>query len=68
MPSTKNSIYLTDEVQQYLDEQCKIYGMGKSAFVSMVLTEHRQQQDALHMFNNMDSYLSRLEGIKPVNK
>lgn len=59
----KNSIYLGDELQDYLDKQVKCYGMGKSAYISMVLATYRQQCDALAQISNVELLLSQLQEL-----
>lgn len=68
MASTKNSLYLSDDLQSYLEQQCEVYGMGKSAFISMVLAMHRQQSVAMDGLSKIDMYLTRMEGIVNSNK
>lgn len=68
MANTKNSIYLSDELQTYLDEECKKYGMGKSAFISMVLAMHKQQSTAISEFSKFDYYLKKMEELLGDNK
>jgi len=63
LASHKNSIYLSDQLQQYFDEQCEVFGMGKSAFFSMVLTMYKQQNQAINEFSRFDEYINRFEKI-----
>lgn len=63
MANTKNSLYLSDELQKYVEEQCEVYGMGKSAYISMVLTIYRQQQSAMAEMSKFDNYISRMEKL-----
>jgi hypothetical protein len=63
MAGIKNSIYLSEELQNYLDKQCEAFGMGKSAFISMVLAMYRQQAQALNELSKVDAYMSRLEKL-----
>lgn len=68
MANTKNSLYLSDDLQDYLEKQCEAFGMGKSAFISMVLTFYRQQTQAMAEIAKLDSYLSRLEEMVAKNE
>lgn len=63
MANNKNSLYLSDELQEYLENQCTVYGIGKSAFISMVLTTYRQQNEALLQMSKMEDYIKRFEYI-----
>lgn len=61
MANTKNSIYLCDDLQNYLDAESERFGMGKSAFISMVLAIYRQQVQAMSELSKFDSYMQRIE-------
>lgn len=63
MANTKNSLYLSDDLQAYLDSQCEAFGMGKSAYISMILTFYRQQTNAMNELAKFDSYIQRIEKL-----
>lgn len=63
MANTKISLYLSDELLEYLEKQCEAYGMGKSAYISMVLTIYRQQCTAMNEMSKIDAYISRFEKL-----
>lgn len=68
MANTKNSIYLSDDLQSYLEEECKKYGMGKSAYISMVLTMQKQQTNAINQLSKFDDYIKKMEALIGSNK
>ena len=68
MANTKNSIYLSEELQSYLESECKKYGMGKSAYISMVLTVQKQQTIAMSELSKFDYYIKRMEELVGSNK
>lgn len=61
--SVKNSIYLSESIQEYLEEVCKEYGMAKSSFVAMCINNHRQQTQALNQMSKLDDYITRFEEL-----
>jgi hypothetical protein len=63
MANNKNSLYLSDDMQKYVEEQCELFGMGKSAFISMVLAMYRQQSQAMDGFSKLDEYITRFEKL-----
>ena len=63
MANTKNSIYLSEELQSYLENECKKYGMGKSAYISMVLTMQKQQANAINELSKFDYYIKKMEEL-----
>lgn len=44
MANIKNSIYLSEYLQSYLEEECKKYGIGKSAYISMILSIQKDKK------------------------
>lgn len=59
--SVKNSIYLSEDLQAYLEEQGERYGIGKSAFVSMVLVMYKEQREIM---NSLPSILSQMQQLQ----
>ncbi|MBU3197677.1 hypothetical protein KPL26_13670 [Clostridium algidicarnis] len=63
MANFRNTIYLSDELQSYLEEQSEAFGMGKSAYVSMILTMYRNQVNSLEQLAKMDGYMQKIESL-----
>lgn len=64
MANIKNSIYLSDDLQKYVDEQAAVFGMGKSAFISMVITLYRQQTEAMKEMSKIHELVEQLKELK----
>ncbi len=68
MANSRNTIYLGDELQDYLEKQSEAFGMGKSAYISMVLTMYRNQVNSLEQLAKMDMYMQKIESLLDKNK
>ncbi len=68
MANSRNTIYLGDELQDYLEKQIEAFGMGKSAYISMVLTMYRNQVNSLEQLAKMDMYMQKIESLLDKNK
>lgn len=63
MANSRNTIYLSEELQSYLERQSEAFGMGKSAYISMILTMYRNQVNSLEQLAKMDGYMRKIESL-----
>lgn len=61
MGNIKNSLYLSPDLQEFVEEECRIYGMGKSPFITMVLNQYRQQKLAVSELAKFEMYMQRMD-------
>lgn len=66
MANTKNAVYLSDDLQSYLESECEKIGLGKSAFVSMILNHYRQEQVAMDTMSKFEMYTQKIDALEGV--
>lgn len=63
----KMSVYVTDEMKEYLNSQAMELGISTNAFMVLVFNQYKQQSDAIKSANNVQSLLTSLsEGFEEI--
>ena len=66
MDKVRLNAYVTKDIKEYIDEQCDYYGISQGAFISVVMRQYKQQNEALDTMKRItsDEILKRLEKSK----
>lgn len=63
----KMSVYVTDDMKEYLNSQAMELGISTNAFMVLVFNQYKQQSDALKSANNVQALLTSLsEGFEEI--
>lgn len=63
----KMSVYVTDDMKEYLNSQAMELGISTNAFMVLVFNQYKQQSDALKSANNVQALLTSLsEGFEDI--
>lgn len=57
------TLNLAPSIKEYIGEQAIKFGMSNSAFVTMVISQYRQQNDVLAELSKFKDYMSQLQDI-----
>lgn len=57
------NIYLVQELKDYIDEQARNYGMSTSAYMTMIIQNHRMQTDALASVVTAKELMNKMEAL-----
>ena len=62
MDKVRLNAYVTKDIKEYIDEQCDYYGISQGAFISVVMRQYKQQNEALDTMKRMtsDEIISKL--------
>lgn len=63
----KLNLSITPEVKEYLIEQSNIMGMSSSAFITMLISQHKQQAQALSSVDLMKAMMSQMKELEDKN-
>ena len=55
MDKVRLNAYVVPEIKKYIDEQCDYFGISQGAFVSIVMRQYKQQNEALDTMKRMTS-------------
>lgn len=66
MANTKNAVYLSDDLQKYLEQESERLGMGKSAFIAMIISHYRQEQVAMDTMSKFEMYTQKIDALEGV--
>ena len=63
MDKVRLNAYVTKDIKEYIDEQCDYYGISQGAFISVVMRQYKQQNEALDTMKRIasDEILSKLK-------
>ena len=66
MDKKRLNAYITDDIKRYIDKQCDYYGISQGAFISIVMQQYRQQNEALNTMKKItsDDILNKIRGDK----
>ncbi|BCS82483.1 hypothetical protein [Anaerocellum diazotrophicum] len=59
MNKVRMNVYLDESLKKYVEEQAEFYGMSLSAFVSMCVAEHKKQNEAINVLDNLVDELKK---------
>lgn len=57
------NIYIIQELKDYVDEQARNYGMSTSAYMTMIIQQHRLQSDALASIETAKELMNKMEAM-----
>lgn len=57
------TLNLAPSIKEYIGEQAIKFGMSNSAFVTMVISQYRQQNDILAEMSKFKDYMSQLQDL-----
>lgn len=57
------NIYIIQELKDYVDEQARNYGMSTSAYMTMIIQQHRLQTDALASIETAKELMNKMEAM-----
>jgi len=60
----KLNLSITPEVKEYLIEQSNIMGMSSSAFITMLISQHKQQAQALSSVDLMNAMMAQMKQME----
>lgn len=60
LQKNKMSVYVTDEMKEYLNSQAISLGISTNAFMVMIFNSYRQQNEAIEAANNVQVLLHEL--------
>ena len=55
--------YVVSDVKNYIDKQCELYGISQGALISIVMMQHKKQNEALETMRVMSNKLD-LDTVK----
>lgn len=55
------NIYLTKELKDYVDNSAREFGISTSAFMTMMIQNYKQQNEAIKVMGDMNLILSKLD-------
>lgn len=69
MVKLRVNLQLEESLKQYCVEQAELYGISMGGFISMVVAQHRQQQESVKAMGNMGTLAKMFEELKqlPIN-
>ena len=64
MDKVRLNAYVTKDIKEYIDQQCNYFGISQGAFISVVMRQYKQQNEALDAIKRMtsDEIISKLKG------
>lgn len=62
-PRARMNIYLVQELKDYIDDQARNYGLSTSAYMTMIIQQHRLQTDALASIDNAKEIMRKMEEL-----
>lgn len=57
------NIYIIQELKDYVDEQARNYGMSTSAYMTMIIQQHRLQSNALASIETAKELMNKMEAM-----
>ena len=58
------NVYLTQELKDYVDNSAKQFGVSTSAFMTMIIQNYKQQNEAMKAMGDMSQILTKLEALE----
>jgi len=55
MDKVRLNAYVTKDIKKYIDEQCDYFGISLGSFISIVVRQYKQQNDALDTMKRITS-------------
>lgn len=64
MAKIKMNFALEENLKAWIEEQSEIYGVSQTGFISMALTQFKQQQEALNTMKDMGALMQKMTDIE----
>lgn len=58
------TLYLPQDLKDYINKQAEDFGISTNAFIIMVMQNYRMQMNSLSVMSNAQSMLDRVEELK----
>lgn len=55
MDKVRLNAYVTKDIKEYIDAQCDYYGISQGSFISVVMRQYKQQNEALDTMKRITS-------------
>lgn len=68
LKKSKMSIYIIDELKEYVDTQARNYGLSTSAYFTMIIQNQRMMSDGMASLNQVNETLEKLEKIQQLQQ
>ena len=58
------NVYLAQELKDYVDNSARQFGLSTSAFMTMIIQNYKQQNEAMKVMGDMGEVLTKLNEIE----